>query len=130
MGVVLWLLLIFLADVSIQQCIIDEFLANITDIVASTETTNFIQSFTINSTYYNCLSPSQISGQYSSMSVSILYIRSDDTNNVREVRYNLLCRNSVWEIVGRQSVALRNNITRDSCSDCTDSTINEYHCTG
>ena len=83
----------------------------------------------ITSTYYNCLSRSDTSDHYSSMSVSILYIRSDDPNNTHEVRYNLQCNNSVWEIVGNQLTALRNNNTR-YCDDCTDQNVNEYHCTG
>jgi len=130
MAVYLWLLLTLLVDISVQQCTIDGYQANITEFIASTEATDSEQFFTINSTYYNCLSPSQINGQYSSMSVSILYIRSDDPNNIHEVRYNLQCNNSVWEIVGNQSTALRNNNTRLNCSNCIDRTVNEYHCTG
>ena len=130
MAMYLWLLLALFVDISVQQCTIDDFQASIADIVATTEATDAIQSFNINSTYYNCLSSSQIIGQYSSMSVSILYIRSDDPNNIHEVRYNLQCNNSVWEIVGNQSTALRNNNTLLNCVDCTDQTVNESHCTG
>ena len=127
---IVWILVVVIVNVSIQQCTIESFTSNATEIVESTETFNSSQTVTIDSTYYNCLSLYQIIGHYSSMSVSILYIRSDDPNNIYEVRYNLQCNNSVWEIVGRQSIALRNNITRSSCSDCTDPSINEYHCTG
>ena len=126
----IWLLLTFLVDISVQQCTINEFQADIADLVTTTEATDAGQSFIINSTYYNCLSSSQIVGLYSSMSVSILYIRSDDPNNIREVRYNVQCINNVWTRLGRQSSALRNNSTRFNCSDCTNSTVNEHHCTG
>ena len=125
----LWLLLAFLVDISVQQCTIDEFQANVTDIVISTKATDAVQSFIINSTYYNCLSRADTSDHYSSMSVSILYIRSDGPNDIHEVRYNLQCNNSVWEIIGNQSNALRSNNTK-YCEDCTDQTVNEYHCTG
>ena len=121
----LWLFLIFLVDITVQQCTIDEFQANITDIVASTEVTSVVQYVTINSTYYNCLSRSDTSDHYSSMSVSILYIRSGDPNNIHEVHYNLQCNNSLWEIVGRQSTALRNNSTLYA-DDCNDQTVHDY----
>ena len=122
------ILLMAVVSVSAQQCTIDEFQTNLTDILASEEMTNASQVITINSIFYNCLSSTQITDVYSSMSVSILYIRSDDSNNTHEVRYNLQCNNNVWEIVGNQSTALRNNNTR-YCEDCTDQTVNEYHCT-
>ena len=122
-----YLLLMTFVEVSMQQCDIADFNAN--DQVLSTEIINPNQTITINSTYYNCLSRSDTSDHYSSMSVSILYIRSDDPNNTREVCYNLQCNNSVWEIVGNQPTALRNNNTR-YCEDCTDQTVNECHCTG
>ena len=130
MAIYLWFLLALLVNISVQQCTIDDFQASITDIVVTTEATDAVQSFNVNSTYYNCLSSSQTIGQYSSMAVSILYIRSDDPNNIHEVRYNLLCNNSVWEVVGNQPTALRNNNTMLDCFDCTDQTVNEYHCTG
>ena len=125
----LLLLLTLLVGVSIQQCTIDDFQAMAIGVINSTETTDGSGTITINSTYYNCLSRSDTSDHYSSMSVSILYIRSDDPNNIHEVRYNLQCNNSVWEIVGNQSTALRNNNTR-YCEDCINQTVNEYHCTG
>ena len=120
-----WLLLMALVEVSIQQCTIKGSMSKIKDNLSSTTDA----MITINSTYYNCLSRSDTSDHYSSMSVSILYIRSDDPNNIHEVRYNLQCNNSVWEIVGSQSIALRNNNTR-YCEDCTEQTVNKYHCTG
>ena len=124
----LLLLLAFLVGARSQQCTVNGFKVVVVDVINSTQATNANGAITINSTYYNCLSRSDTSDHYSSMSVSILYIRSDDPNNTHEIRYNLQCNNSVWEIVGNQSTALRNNNTR-YCDDCTDQTVNEYHCT-
>jgi len=120
----LWLLLFASIEVSIQQCAVEESWFKIKDKLFSISTT----IITINSTYYNCLSRSDTSDHYSSMSVSILYISLVDPNNIHEVRYNLQCNNSLWEIVGNQSTALRNNNTV-FCEDCTDQTVNDYHCT-
>jgi len=122
-----WILISVVVRVSYQQCTLDQFLSNATNIVNSTETVPPDLTITINSTYYNCLSRSDTCDHYSSMSVSILYIRSDDPNNLHEVCYNLQCNNnSVWEIVGNQSTGLRNNNTRY----CEDYTMNEYYCSG
>ena len=119
-----WLLLMAFVTVSIQQCAIEKSWSKIRSKLSSTSAT----MITINNTYYNCLSRSDTSDHYSSMSVSILYIRSHDPNTIHEVRYNLQCNNSVWEIIGNQSKALRsNNIV--FCEDCTDQTVNMYHCT-
>jgi len=119
----LWISLMAFIKASNQQCTIEGSSSNIKDRLFSTDT------ITISSTYYNCLSRSDTSDHYNSMSVSILYIRSHDPNNIREVRYNLQCNNSVWDIVGNQSTALTNNNTR-YCEDCTDQNVNAYHCTG
>ena len=122
----LWTLLTmlaFLARVSVQQCAIHNFKEVAIDMINSTKTSEIIN---INSTYYNCLSRSDTSDHYSSMSVSILYSRGH--NRRFEVRYNLHCNNRTWKIVGNQSIALRSN-TSYNCSDCTDQTVNDYHCT-
>jgi len=111
-------------ELSVQQCTIEKSIFEIENRLSSISAT----IITINSTYYNCLSRSDTSDHYSSMSVSILYIISDDPNSIHEVRYNLQCNNSVWEIVDNQSTALRNNNTV-FCEDCTDQTVNSYHCT-
>ena len=122
----LWILMIsVVAGVNRQNCTLDQFVRNASNIVNSTEVFPYDHTITINSKYYNCLSKSDTSDHYSSMSVSILYIRSDDSNIIHEVRYNLQCNNNVWEIVGNQSIALRNNNTR-YCEDCTDQIVNEY----
>jgi len=116
-----WLLLMASIEMSIQQCAIEESWSKINNRLFSTSTT----TITINSTYYNCLSRSGTGDHYSSMSVSILYTRSDDPNNMHEVYYNLQCNNNVWEIFGNQSTAVRNNNTI-YCEDCT---MNDYQCT-
>ena len=120
----LWMLSTFLIEISIQQCSINDFKVVVRIFTNLTEQADA----EINSIYYNCLTRSDTSDHYSSMSVSILYIRSDNPNNIHEVRYNLQCNNSVWEIVGNQSTALRNNNTR-YCESCTDQNVNENHST-
>ena len=120
------LLLTFFVGVSIQQCTIDDFQVMAISLINSTDTGNVIS---IINTYYNCLSLFGTSENYSSMSVSFVYKRSGDLDNTQhEVRYNLQCNNSVWEIVGNQSTALKNNNTR-YCENCSDQAANEYHCT-
>ena len=117
----LLLFLSCLVGISIQECTIEKFHHNYTDKLRRIISSQVIPI----DIYYNCLSPSKSNStgsQYSSMSVSLFY----DSN---EVRYNLQCNNSVWEIIGNQSTVLRNNNTR-YCEDCTDQTVNEYHCTG
>ena len=123
-------LLVALVGVSVQQCTIESFeeVAAL-DTIQTTEATDASQTFTINRTIYNCLSTSQIIGVYNSMSVSILYIRSDDPNQLREVRYNMLCNNDNWLRFGEKSVAFESNDTRRNCSTCTNQTVNQYHCT-
>ena len=125
----LWLLLVALVRVSVQQCTIEGF-ENITlDTLQSTEATDASQIFTINRTIYNCLSTSQTIGVYNSMSVSILYIRSDTPDRLRDIRYNMLCTNNAWGRVGEQPAAFTSSDTRQNCSDCTDQAVNDYHCT-
>ena len=109
-----------------QHCIIEESISTIKDTLSSS--TN-AATIVLISTYYNCLSRSDTSDHYNSMSVSILYIRSDDPNSTHEVRYNVQCNITVWEIVGNLSTALKNNNTR-YCEGCTDQNVNEHHCTG
>lgn len=116
-----WILLPVLAGVSIQQCTIDNLQSFIRDRAHS-------RNFTINSTYYNCLSTSDSGNNYSSASVSILYTRSNDSMNIKEVRLDLKCNYSAWKIVEKQSSVLRNNNTK-YCEDCTDQNVNMFHCT-
>ena len=124
------LLLVVLIGFSIQQCTIEEFEdTTAVDTLQSTEATDVTQTFMINRTIYNCLSTSQTISVYNSMSVSILYIRSDTPNQLREVRYNMLCSHGNWSRVGQQSTALMSDDTRRNCSACTDQTVNDNHCT-
>jgi len=112
-------------NVSVQTCTIKQFQTNASSMVISTEATN--DEVVINSTYYNCLSRSDTSDHYRSMSVSILYsIKRQKVRN--EVRYNLQCNNGDWEIINSQSTTLRSNASYN-CSDCTNQTVNDYHCT-
>ena len=125
----LWLLLIDLARVSIQQCTIEVFEDSIAlDILQSTETTESNQNFVINETIYNCLSTSRTIGILRSMSVSILYIRSDTPNRLRDVRYDLLCVGNVWMRAGQMSTAFTSNDTRTDCSSCLSAAVNDHHC--
>ena len=128
MKLLLSLLLATLVAVSVQQCSIEDF--NALEFVQTTETTDFNQNFTINSTFYNCLQTSSTIGLYETMSVSILFIRSDNLNILREVRYNLACNVDTW-VRNRVEIraALQNNNTRLNCSSCSDQNVNEYHCT-
>ena len=127
----LWSLLVTVIGASAQQCTIERFEGMVIDIVKATELSGEDQNInvTINSTFYNCLSTSQIIGVYNSMSVSILYIRSDTPDQLREVRYNLQCSGNIWLRAGQLSNILRSNNTRRDCSDCTDQNANDYHCT-
>ena len=124
----LWLLLATLARVSIQQCTVEEFDKIVSDILQSTQATELNQNFAIDKIIYNCLSTSQTIGIYRSMSVSILYIRSDSPDQLRDVRYDMLCKNDVWIRARQMSTALESNDTRIDCSDCF-STANSHHCT-
>ena len=126
----LCLLLITMVGVSVQQCTIEGFEAIALDIVKTTEITEAGQMITaINDTFYNCLSTSQTIRVCNSMSVSIFYTRSDTPNQLRDVRYNMLCSSNSWSRVGQQSTALTSNGTRRDCSSCTDQTVNDHHCT-
>ena len=126
----LCLLLVALVEVSVQQCTIEGFENIALDTVQATEgNIDFSQTFAINRTIYNCLSTSQTIGVYNSISVSVLYIRSGTPNQLRDVRYNMRCISNAWGRAGQQSVAFLSNDTRENCSDCTNSAVNDYHCT-
>ena len=126
---ILWLLLVDLARVSIQQCTMEVFEGSIAlDLLQNTETTESNQNFVINRTIYNCLSTSQTIGILGSMSVSILYIRSDTPGRLRDVRYDMLCMGNVWMRAGQMPTAFNSNDTRTDCSSCI-RVVNDYHCT-
>ena len=92
----LCLLLVAMVRASVQQCTTAGFQNIALDTVLSTETTDANQTFTINGTIYNCLSTSQTIGVYNTMSVSVLYVRSDTPNELRDVRYNMRCIGNAW----------------------------------
>jgi len=128
----LWLLLVTQVTVSVQQCPVETFIP--LELVQTTEVTDSNQIFTINSTFYNCLQTSSTIGQYVTMSVSVLYVRSDSLNTLRGVRYNLLCGPTTsppftWVRSQLQtSNVLQSNDTRFNCSSCSDTSVNDYHC--
>lgn len=125
------LLVALVVRVSDQLCTIEEFgERNALDLVQTTESSEADQNFTVQEINYNCLSTSRIIGLYTTMSVSILYIRSDHPGEMRDVRYNMLCVEGVWLRTGRHLVAFTSNETRFDCSDCG-TAINEsdHHCT-
>ena len=127
----LYLLLAILVRVSIQQCTIEEFEANkCLDLLRTTELSEANQNFTIEEIIYNCLSTSRIIGIYRSMSVSVLYIRSDALHQPRDVRYDLLCKDNSWMRYGQHRHPFISNDTRMDCSSCVIA-VNEsdHHCT-
>ena len=126
----MWLLLATLVGVSVQQCTIEKFEMIELDLVRGTLSDGNLMITAINDTVYNCLSTSQIIGTYQSMSVSIFYTRSDNLTNLRQIRFNMECFSDEWVRFGlEQSTAFRSNNTRQDCFDCTNRTVNEYHCT-
>ena len=119
-------LMTFCLRVTVQQCTIENYKGIVLGMIKLTEGKKDVS---ISETYYNCLSRSD-NGYYGSISVSLLYNTTNSRGHTKRsrVRYNLQCNNGMWEIVGNQSTALRNNNTR-YCEDCTDQTVNENHCT-
>ena len=128
MRVIFLCLLAALVGVSVQQCTIQRFEDDFVPDLLQATTTEGSHTFTTNRTIYNCLSTSQTIGVYNSMSVSILYIRSDTPSQLREIRYNMICNNGDWFRIGALSTAFISD-TRHNCSVCTDQNVNEYHCT-
>ena len=127
-----WLLLATMVGFSVQQCNIEGFESIALDLVKNSAiTSDGDQTITaLNDTFYNCLSTSQIIGIYNSMSVSIFFTRSDTPNQLRDVRYNMVCVNGTdWFRLAEQSEGLDSNDTRRNCSACTNQTVNDYHCT-
>ena len=83
----------------------------------------------INETYYNCLATSEIIGEYTTMSVSLLYTISSAPDTLREIRYVMLCINGDWNLAAENTTtALRRNDTRTDCYQCTDTADNEDYC--
>ena len=126
-----WLLLATMVEFSVQQCNIEGFESIALDFVKNSAIpSDGGQTITaLNETYYNCLATSQTIGIYNSMSVSILFTRSDTPNQLRDIRYNMVCLNGNWTRLAELPEALESNDTRRNCSACTNQTVNEYHCT-
>ena len=62
------------------------------------------------------------------MSVSIFFTRSDTPNQLRDVRYNMVCVNGTdWFRLAELPEGLDSNDTRRNCSACTNQTVNDYH---
>jgi len=125
----IFLIVPFLVDMSVQQCAIDSFKANVTNIIASTEVIDVLQFITINCTYYNCLSSSQTVGLYLTMTLSVLFTKESTPNVTNEARYSAQCFRGLWSMSGDSiATALRDNNTRINCSSCLDQSVNDYQC--
>ena len=128
----LWLLLAALARLSIQRCTIEEFEANrVHDLVHSSETSEITHNITIREILYNCLATSHTIGTYGSMSVSILYNRSDTPDKLRNVRYDILCTENIWQRARQVAIVFMSNNTRIDCSNCWagNESDHDHHCT-
>jgi len=121
-----WVLLATLVGVSVQQCAVEDL--DVTDFVQANEAIEVTDTLAVDEIYYNCLSTSQTIGLYTTMSLSVLYIKTSDPNTTREARYNLQCIKGGWARLGRNTTALRDNNTRINCSSCLDQNVNAYHC--
>ena len=77
----------------------------------------------------NCLVTSEIRGLYKQISISIKFYRYDDNSTISEARYNYICFNNVWNRWYQDiSETSYFNGTRSDCSDCSNTTVNDYHC--
>ena len=128
----LCLLLTNLVGVSSQQtsCTREGFQAGAVERVSASvgsEATNPLD-ISINETYYNCLATSETIGDYTTMSVSLLYTILSTPDTLREIRYVMLCINGAWNLAAENNTALRRNDTRTDCYQCTDTADNEDYC--
>ena len=124
---ILWLLMITLIGDSIQECTIEQFEMAANELVTDRESTETSVNVTFKEIYYNCLSTSEKIGNYVTISASIIYNISSDTDE-HEIRYNMLCANGQWGRRGVTSTALRSNVERTDCYWCLNTTVNENHC--
>ena len=126
----LWLLLVALVRVSIEQCTVEEF--DVLDTVLNSETSEVTHNVSIMEVIYNCLATSHVIGTYSSMSVSVLYNRSDNPHKLRNVRYDMLCKDNIWHRTRQMANIFMSNDTRIDCSNCwggNESDSDSHHCT-
>jgi len=123
----LCLLLTTMVEVSIQQCAPEEintFVYNRIRGQVNTEGNNV--TFSITTMKQNCLSTSQIIGQYTSASVSVWYITSE--NAVSGTRFNLVCNNDRrWDLYHQSRPPYDSSETAYNCYDCTNQTYQD-HC--
>ena len=124
------LLLTNLVGVSVQQCTREGF-----QVIADERLFASVGSeatdpsdFFINETYYNCLSTLQTIGDYTTMSVSLLYTVLSAPDTLREIRYVMMCIGDAWNLAAQNDTALTNNDTRTDCYECTDTANNEDYC--
>ena len=125
---ILWLLMTTLVGDSMQQlqCTLEQFEVGAPELVKGQFTESEV-NVTISEIYYNCLSTAVGIGNYSSMSVSLIFNISSDPDEEREIRYNMVCSNNEWSRFNTNLTALRNE-TRTDCYQCTDTNVNTDHC--
>lgn len=75
---------------------------------------------------YNCIATNKRLGIYHSISMSVQYSGSN-TAVINQRRFNWECRNDGW--VRRQEDISYFNETRSDCHTCTNTTVNDHHCT-
>lgn len=126
------LLLLFLATlvgIDAQGCTI-EMAKNTTKLLimdSSTEGERFIIS--LNETLPNCLATSVQRGFYTSISMSVKYTKSDNDSAIEEARFNLVCFKDNWERADADLKASYFYGERSNCSKCSNTTVNDHHCT-
>ena len=125
---ILWLLMTTLVGDS-MQCTLEQFEVEVPGLVRDKFAADRRINVTITKIYYNCLSTTVGIGNYSSMSVSLIFNISSDPNTEREIRYNMVCNNNGgWNRYNITPTALRSNETRTDCYQCINTTINMDHC--
>ena len=129
---ILALLLLFLATlvkIDAQSCSLLDIESFITDRLLADAITEGTRSVNISliDTNPNCLATAKEFGLYRSLSISVKYLSSDD-NETKEIRHNYGCHpiNNIWQFVNKSESYF--NGTRTDCSDCSDQTVNDYHC--
>ena len=125
------ILLLFLATlvgINAQGCTIETARnATVLSIISRPEVQNNI--INSNETIPNCLVTSIQRGTYISISMSVRYTKSANDSEIEEERFYYVCHNDIWFKARNNSNASYLNDTRSNCSSCTDTTVNDYHCT-
>ena len=130
---ILSLLMTTLIETSVQQCTKERFEARAQGLVfesiaSDASAVTSPSDVLINETYYNCLATSENIGTYTSMSVSLTYTISGDSDTLQDIRYVMVCSGGNWGRLAENNDALKNNETRTDCHRCTDTAINEEYC--